>query len=116
MAWQTAFYTDEDGTCPVEAFLDSIPGNHRAKIFQRIQMLAKWGPNLPYPYSSQVEGALRELRAPYGKAQYRVLYYGDMNRVFVLLHAFRKQTEGIPEQEKQWARQRMQADQQRKGV
>ncbi|OGF57577.1 MAG: hypothetical protein A2Z21_06055 [Candidatus Fraserbacteria bacterium RBG_16_55_9] len=116
MIWQIALYTDEEGKCPVEEFLDSIPISHRAKILQRVQMLAEWGPNLPYPYSSQVEGALRELRAPYGKSQYRVLYYGDIHRVFVLLHAFRKQTDEIPEQEKQVARQRMQADQQEKGV
>lgn len=116
MNWQVASYTDEEERCPVEEFLDSIPVSHRAKIFQRTQLLAEWGPNLPYPYSSQVEGPLRELRATYGKFQYRVLYYGDRSRVFILLHAFRKQMEAIPEQDKRLAMQRMQADQRKKGA
>lgn len=115
MAWQIAFYEDDDGKCPVEEFLNSLPHQQRAKIFQRLQMLTEWGPNLPYPYSSQVEGPLRELRASFGKAHYRVLYYGDKNRVFVLLHGFVKKTEAIPEQDKRLAWQRLQDDQQRKG-
>ena len=115
MPWQVAVYVDEKGSCPVEEFLDSIPVSHRAKVTQRIWMLAELGPNLPFPYSSQVEGGLRELRAKYGNAQYRVLYYGDKNRAFVLLHAFLKKTEEIPEREKALALKRMTADQQTKG-
>jgi len=40
-------------------------------------MLEKWGLRLPFPYSSQVEGRLRELRVHYTRKLYRVLYYGD---------------------------------------
>ncbi|MGH7909645.1 MAG: hypothetical protein ACRENW_07340 [Thermodesulfobacteriota bacterium] len=29
-----------------------------------------------------------------------MLYYGDVRGVFILLHAFRKQTEQIPERDK----------------
>lgn len=115
MSWPIAFYEDEEGRCPVEEFLDALPDQHRAKVYQRIQMLSEWGPNLPYPYSSHVEGPLRELRASFGRVQYRVLYYGDKNRVFVLLHAFVKKAEAIPEQEKHLAWQRLWDDQQRKG-
>ncbi|MBI1742661.1 type II toxin-antitoxin system RelE/ParE family toxin [Candidatus Acetothermia bacterium] len=93
-----------------------IPVNHRAKVRQRVGMLAELGPTLPFPYSSQVEGGLRELRAKYGHAQYRVLYYGDRNRAFVLLHAFLKKTEESPEQERILALQRLRADQQNKGA
>lgn len=89
--------------------------SHQAKINQRVRMLAELGPNLPFPYSSQVEGRLRELRAKFGNAQYRLLYYGDRNRAFILLHAFLEKTEEIPEQEKALAFKRMRADEPTKG-
>ena len=64
-------YEDQEGSCPVERFLDSLPDKHLGKVLQVIQVLEERGPNLPFPYSSQVEGKLRELRAHYGKVQHR---------------------------------------------
>jgi len=114
VSWEIDFYEDQEGSCPVEEFLDSLPEKHLGKVLQMIQMLEDRGPNLPFPYSSQVEGKLRELRAHYGKVQYRILYYGDARGVFILLHAFRKQTAQIPEREKRLAWQRIRDDEQRK--
>ena len=76
--------------------------------------LSEFGIDLPFPYSSQVEGRLRELRARYGKNQYRVLYYGDANRIFVLLHAFEKRSQKLPQREIRIAMERMNADRERK--
>ncbi len=81
---------------------------------QVIQILSEFGIDLPFPYSSQVEGRLRELRARYGKNQYRVLYYGDANRIFVLLHAFEKRSQKLPQREIRIAMERMNADRERK--
>lgn len=114
MPWQIGVYEDENGDYPVKEFIAALPENHRGKIIQCLELLEAEGPNLPFPYSSQIEGGLRELRAQYGKAHYRILYYGDVNRVFVLLHAFVKKTAAIPEQERERALQRMRLDQQRK--
>ena len=114
MSWEVDFYEDRKGLCPVAEFLDSLPDKHLGKVLQVMQMLEERGPNLPFPYSSQVEGKLRELRAHYGKVQYRILYYGDVRGVFILLHTFRKQTTRIPEREKRLAWQRLQDDEQRK--
>ena len=110
MSWKIDFYEDKNGQCPVEEFLDSLPDRHLGKVLQVIQMLEEFGPNLPYPYSSQIEGKLRELRAHYGKVQYRIFYYGDLKGVFNLLHAFRKQTPQIPDREKRVALNRLQED------
>jgi phage-related protein len=114
MAWEVDFYVDQHGHCPVEDFLDALPDKHVGKILQIIHLLEEFGPNLPFPYSSQIEGKLRELRAHYGKTHYRLLYYGDVRGVFIVLHAFRKRTERVPEKEKRIARQRLQDDEQRK--
>lgn len=110
MPWKIDFYEDNKGHCPVEEFLDSLPDRHLGKVLQVIRMLEEFGPNLPYPYSSQVDGRLRELRAHYGKVQYRIFYYGDLKGVFILLHAFRKQTPQIPDREKRVALNRLQED------
>lgn len=114
VAWEVDFYVDQRGYCPVEDFLDSLPDKHVGKILQIIHMLEEFGLGLPFPYSSQIEGKMRELRAHYGKTHYRLLYYGDVQRGFILLHAFTKRTERIPEKEKRIALQRLQADERRK--
>lgn len=88
-------------------FLLSLNKKARGKVLQTIQILSEFGPNLPFPYSSQVEGKLRELRAHYGKTLYRILYYQDAQGPFILLHAFEKKTPKIPKREINIARERM---------
>ena len=110
--WSFEFYTD-NGQEPVRDFLLSLSPKPRGKVLQAIQILSEFGVNLPFPYLSQVEGRLRELRTHYGRSQYRVLYY-DANQVFVLLHAFQKQSQKLPKREIRIAMERMKTDQQRK--
>src|SRR5260370_5700570 len=55
-------------------------------------LLAEQGPTLPFPYSSQVRGKIRELRTQHGRENLRVLYFGSSTRELVLLHAFTKRT------------------------
>ena len=111
--WPFEFYA-ENGREPVRDFLLSLPPKPRGKILQAIQILSEFGINLPFPYSSQVEGRLRELRTHYGRTQYRILYYCDQNQVFVLLHAFQKRSQKLPKREIRIAIERMKTDQQRK--
>jgi phage-related protein len=115
MAWAIEFYEDEAGKRPVEEYFERIPEEHVGKILQVLQMLEEWGPRLPFPYSSQVEGRLRELRVHYGHTLYRVLYYGDARWTFVLLHAFEKRSQAVPKGELRAATKRMVKDQDRKG-
>jgi phage-related protein len=42
-----------------------------------------------------VEGKLRELRTRFGKTRLRILYFGDANQEFVLLHGVVKDTEKL---------------------
>jgi phage-related protein len=110
MGWGLEYYEDEHGRFPVLEFLDGLSEREAAKVYQLIQMLEEYGPALPFPYSSQIEGRLRELRTRLGKVRYRVLYYGDENRQFVLLHGLRKQTEKLPNSDKAAAVARMKRD------
>ena len=79
--YSVEFYQNQNEQKPVRDFLLSLRPKPRGKVLQRIQILWEFGIDLPFPYSSQVEGRLRELRVRDGKNQYRVLYYGDANRV-----------------------------------
>ncbi|MXX38910.1 MAG: type II toxin-antitoxin system RelE/ParE family toxin [Gemmatimonadetes bacterium] len=108
------FYQNQNEQKPVRDFLLSLRPKPRGKVLQRIQILSEFGIDLPFPYSSQIEGRLRELRVRDGKNQYRVLYYGDANRVFVLLHAFEKRSQKLPQREIRIAMERMNADRKRK--
>ena len=112
--WPVEFYQNQNEQKPVRDFLLSLQPKPRGKVLQGIQILSEFGIDLPFPYSSQVEGRLRELRVREGKNQYRILYYGDANRVFVLLHAFEKRSRKLPQREIRIAMERMNADRKRK--
>lgn len=110
MDWGVEFYEDEQGNQPVQTFFDGLNPKPRAKALQAIQMLVEFGTQLPFPYSSQVEGRLRELRIKFGGMNYRVFYYADSNRTFVLLHGIVKKTARLPKTDIEIATQRMNAD------
>ncbi len=107
MAWQVDFFTDERGHAPMEEYLTNLPVQHRAKAVALIKMLEQEGPSLPFPYSSQVRGKLRELRTQQGKDKLRILYFGDARRVFVLLHGILKRSAKLPEEDIRTAEARM---------
>lgn len=107
MTWQVDFFVDERGHAPVEEYLTSLAIQHRAKTLALIKMLEQEGPNLPFPYSSQVRGKLRELRTQQGKDKLRILYFGDARRVFVLLHGIVKRSAKLPEEDIRIAEARM---------
>jgi phage-related protein len=96
VAWEAIYYETPKGECPVRDFLDELPKAHRAKVFAAIALLQDRGPALGFPYTSQVEGKMRELRTHYGRQLYRILYFMDNRRRVVLLEAFEKDTVKVP--------------------
>lgn len=96
-SWAVEFYESDEYGCPVRDFLDNLDKPRRAKLLAIIALLGEQGPTLPFPYSSQVRGRIRELGTRYGKERYRILYFGAPGRVFVLLHALEKETAKISE-------------------
>ncbi|HEX3465141.1 MAG TPA: type II toxin-antitoxin system RelE/ParE family toxin [Candidatus Elarobacter sp.] len=105
---QGRFYRDARGGQPVEEFVSALPLAHQFAVYrmlERIDSLDEKHSDLAYPYSSQIEGELRELRCHYGNIHYRILYRRSEQFV-VLLHAFRKATAATPERDKEIARRR----------
>lgn len=109
MAWTVDFYEEPDGSAPVESFLDGLSVQQRAKALALIKLLEEQGIGLPFPYSSQVCGRLRELRTRFGRTRLRILYFADARRGFILLHGIVKATEALPESDILTAEKRMAA-------
>ncbi|MGH9358937.1 MAG: type II toxin-antitoxin system RelE/ParE family toxin [Terriglobia bacterium] len=107
MRWKVGFYEDADGKAPVEEFLDSLAAKQRNKLVALIEKLAEYGVDLPFPYSSQVRGKLRELRTRLGKTRLRILYFADSKRTFILLHGVVKNTGKLEEAHIQIAEERL---------
>ncbi len=107
MLWAVDFFVDRKGRAPVEEFLLTLPTKQRAKVLAIIKMLEEQGPTMPFPYSSQVRGRLRELRTQQGKDKLRILYYGDTRRTFILLHGLVKRSESLPPADLLIAEERM---------
>jgi phage-related protein len=101
------FFEDAEGNAPVEEFLDGLPIKHRAKLLGLIKQLEEHGLALPFPFSSQVEGKLRELRTKFGKTRLRILYFADANREFQLLHGVVKDTQKLEQSDIDTASRRM---------
>jgi phage-related protein len=105
--WPVVYYRDINGREPVnDAIFRLIPRGQLA-VDNDIERLGEFGPTLPYPWSSQVDGELRELRADTGRSHYRILYRRSHN-IFVLLHFLDKRVGRLPQADievanKRWA-------------
>lgn len=105
---QAVYYRDADGRQPVNDFIDKLSPERQEEIDYTISLLNRLGssdPPLPFPYSSQVEGQLRELRCHYGRELHRIFYRRSRNP-FVLLHAIEKRSAALPRPDIEFAKTR----------
>lgn len=83
MAWDIE-YTDE-----FETWWETLSEAEQIDIDAVVRLLEARGPQLPFPYSSGINGSrhgrMRELRIQHGGEPYRVLYAFDPRRVAILL-------------------------------
>ena len=83
MSWEVE-YTDEFGQ-----WWQELSEGQQDAVAARVELLIKKGPNLPYPYSSDVRssrhGVMRELRAQSGGRPIRVFYAFDPRRTSILI-------------------------------
>lgn len=106
--FQAVYYRSADGREPVREFIDELPVRRQVNLenqIDRLNCLTPSTPHLPHPWSSQIEGELRELRCHFGRDHYRVLYRRSEG-LLVLLHIFAKRTKSVPAQDKKIAQTR----------
>lgn len=99
--FEIIFYEREDGTIPVQEFLDSLDVKMRAKMVRTIMMLEANGYELREPYSKSLssEKGIMELRAKVGSDISRVLYFFIIGKKAVLTNGFVKKTQKTPKSE-----------------
>ena len=93
------FYKTANGKCPVEEFLDSLPG----KVVQKVVWVLKLLEDLefiPAIYFSKMSGTddIWECRIKQGSNIYRIFSFWKGNEI-VLTHGFIKKTQKTPRSE-----------------
>jgi len=96
---EVIFYQNSRGDHPVKDFLDNLDKKSRAKAYQYLILLEKEGPGLLRPYADHVRGKIRELRVSFSSVNVRIFYFFFLKDKIVLLHAFSKKTQELPERE-----------------
>ena len=83
MPWEVE-YTNEFGR-----WWRGLSVTQQDAVVARVELLMEHGPNLPYPYSSEVKGSrhgrMRELRVQSGGRPIRIFYAFDPRRTAILL-------------------------------
>ena len=112
--WQVVYYSTVSGEQPVLDYIAAQDQAQMAHIAHHINMLVILGIELGFPHTSHVQGPIWELRIR-GRTQHRVLYFAARGHRLVLLHAFTKTGQKIPEREIRVAEARLKEMQERLG-
>jgi hypothetical protein len=72
---KVVFYQEEDGTCPVLAWLREIPPKAQDKCWVKMERLAELGHDLRRPEADLLRDKIHELRASLQGVHYRLLYF-----------------------------------------
>ena len=97
------YYIDEKGRNPIWEFITSLPQDERDKCFEYIAYLEEMGEQVRRPVGDYLGDKLYELRPK----QTRLIYFFMLKDSAVLVHAFRKKSNEIPEREIKLALKRM---------
>jgi len=87
------YFIDERGNKPVEEFIRTLPKKERAKIFAYLFELKREGSNLHRPMADYLGSGIYELRPKTN----RIFYFFYLKDNAVLVHAIKKYTKKIPE-------------------
>ena len=91
--FDTRFFRNVDGKCPILEALDQLPDQVKAKAYVRIERLAEMGNQLKRPECDYLQDGIYELRWRFVKVQYRILYFFAGESIVVLSHLITKEKE-----------------------
>ena len=101
--WRVAFYKDSRGRSPIVDYLNMLPVAEQAAAQEAFSLLREFGLALGMPHAKHISGKLWELRP----GANRFFYFAYVGRRFVILHAYRKQSQKTPSQELAFAERRL---------
>jgi phage-related protein len=105
--WTIVFYTEDDGSSPVQEFLISLDIKTQARFVWSIEQLRVRNVMAREPLVRHLEGKLWELREESGTNIYRLIYFFFSGQRIVFLHSFQKKTQKTPRHEIEIALQRL---------
>lgn len=106
--YQIIFFKKNNGQKPVHKYIEKLPEKERAKVLDYINKLSHYPEFRQEPYSRQIKNKLRELKVDFRKNRYRIIYFFNIGKIIILLHAFQKKTAKTPKKEIKIAKQFMQ--------
>jgi putative addiction module killer protein len=90
-SWHVAYWENDDGSCPVQDWLDSLPQPQLKMVAKKLILLEKCGNELKMPHSKPLKQGLFELRElSFGL---RIYYCFAGNKIIILLHAAGKKAQ-----------------------
>lgn len=106
MIWSVIYYETAQGDKPIEAFLDALSREARAKCVAYISRLETDGTRLPASIAAHVQGKIWELRPEWAGNEYRFFYGAMVAQRFVILHAIQKKRQKLRDRDIMIAEQR----------
>ena len=97
-ATRVVFFKDDDGSIPIQDWLDEIPSKVQAKCLLRIERLKELGHELRRPEADYLRDGIYELRVRYQSVNYRMLYFFHDKVAAVLSHGLQKE-KAVPPKE-----------------
>jgi len=94
--WKVKCYSRQDGSVPVQKYIDNLSSGEQTKILSLIKLLREKGPNLYRPYADLLEDGIHELRIKLTGTQVRILYFFCYQNLIVLTNVFEKHSDKVP--------------------
>jgi len=88
---QVLFYAEEDGSAPVDLWLEKLPKKVQAKGINRIFRLEEQGHELKRPEADYLQDDIYELRWSWQNVNYRILYFFYGREAVILAHGLTKE-------------------------
>jgi phage-related protein len=101
--WCVVFYRASRGCSPIVEYLNALPVAEQAAAEETFCLLREFGISLGMPHAKPINGKLWELRP----GANRFFCFAYVGRRFVMLHAYRKQSQKTPPQELALAERRL---------
>ena len=102
--FEVNYYRLENGTAPVEQFIDSLNPKMQAKAMYSLALLEEFGNQLREPFSKPIGDGIFELRIKFSSDITRIFYFFVVDNRIILTNGFVKKTPKTPKAEIELAR------------
>jgi len=97
--WFVSLYQKANGRCPVQDYLEDLIADDKARAINKLKKLGKYGIQMGPPHVVHVRDRIYRLRLRTNHGHHRFLFFLFQGKKFIILHAFTKQTDAIPQKE-----------------